>query len=316
MFAEFINPYGVRSASKADSETSSDRLSQFGTARDYPDFVLQNESFWYEEKDEGCFMTPSFGAFDPFGCPSEDKFVMSSESNKEFVNPMALSGNIERFQSETSINYTDKSCLFHVASLGDVNVLQETDSDNFDEPTKSRGYFKGELEDSFAYDCSLPLYQCGSGVGGFYVQGPLEDKSVDPNLTHPHDLQIEIVRKDLEISDSTFKLGVNKNSRNFIAKSGSNDLAEGFKGTSVQESNDVESFSFPTDKGDCEMKYERRAGKDHHEPQAGINEEDASADDNWFCHTNEDEYEVFNLRIIHRKNRYFSFGSFFFQTLN
>ncbi|KAK4579529.1 hypothetical protein RGQ29_029268 [Quercus rubra] len=81
--SEFINPYGVRSTSQDASEVSSENLSQFGTARDYPDFDLQNDLFWYDEKDNGDFMTPSYEGPDFFGCPSEDKFVMTSENKKQ-----------------------------------------------------------------------------------------------------------------------------------------------------------------------------------------------------------------------------------------
>lgn len=88
--SEFVNPYGLNSASQANSDTSSDRLSQFGTARDYPDFEMQNDLFWHEEKDEDDFMTPCFAGSDFYGCPSQDKFVTTLEMEKTSKNSVAF----------------------------------------------------------------------------------------------------------------------------------------------------------------------------------------------------------------------------------
>ncbi|EEF28999.1 ATP binding protein, putative [Ricinus communis] len=117
--SEFTNPYGLRSASQANSETSSDRLSQFGTARDYPDFDLQNDFYWYDEKDEGNFMTPSFNALDYLGGPSEDKFVMTSETVNQSENSLGLYGNTEEFEVEANDDYLDQPCLFNMKSSKD-----------------------------------------------------------------------------------------------------------------------------------------------------------------------------------------------------
>ncbi|PWA68661.1 protein kinase superfamily protein [Artemisia annua] len=85
MFTEFTNPYGIQTVKGASSHASSDRLSQFGTARDYHEFDMQNDLNWYREKDEDYAM-PSFFDSDPFGGPSEDKFVMTSEKeNLELI---------------------------------------------------------------------------------------------------------------------------------------------------------------------------------------------------------------------------------------
>nr|GEW36165.1 protein kinase superfamily protein [Tanacetum cinerariifolium] len=44
--SEFTNPYGIRTVKGASSHASSDRLSQFGTARDYHEFDMQNDLNW------------------------------------------------------------------------------------------------------------------------------------------------------------------------------------------------------------------------------------------------------------------------------
>ncbi|GER54670.1 kinase family protein [Striga asiatica] len=59
--SEFTNPYGIRPS----SQSSSDRLSQFGTARNYLDFDMQNDLFWYKEKDDDFY--------------AEDKYITTVE---------------------------------------------------------------------------------------------------------------------------------------------------------------------------------------------------------------------------------------------
>ncbi|KAL8050215.1 hypothetical protein ABFX02_06G068300 [Erythranthe guttata] len=72
--SDFINPYGFRVARTA-SQASSDRLSdQFGTARDYPDFDMQNDLFWYKQKDED---------YDFDIDTSEDKFITTTTQTGE-----------------------------------------------------------------------------------------------------------------------------------------------------------------------------------------------------------------------------------------
>lgn len=57
---EFTNPYGFCSSSHVNSEASSDRLSEFGTAPAFHDVGMQTDLYWYEGRHEGCFMTPCF----------------------------------------------------------------------------------------------------------------------------------------------------------------------------------------------------------------------------------------------------------------
>ncbi|KAI3809143.1 hypothetical protein L1987_25113 [Smallanthus sonchifolius] len=82
--SEFTNPYGMRTLKGASSHASSDRLSQFGTARDYHEFDMQNDLNWYREKDEDYAMPSCFEYnSDPFRGPSEDKFVMTFEKENQ-----------------------------------------------------------------------------------------------------------------------------------------------------------------------------------------------------------------------------------------
>ncbi|KAF2319117.1 hypothetical protein GH714_013434 [Hevea brasiliensis] len=215
--SEFTNPYGLCSGSQDNSETSSDRLSQFGTARDYPGLDLQNDLYWYDERDEGYFMTPSFNGPDCIGGPSEDKFVMTSGTVNQFENPQSLFDKTEGFETEANNDFLDKPCLFNVTSVKDKNEAQAMDFYHFD------------------------------------------------NGNHPE--------------------GAHSNS----------DLFENYK-----SSTEIISNGF----ADYEVGNGREANGEADELKTAADEDgEVTADELLMFDTQEDEYEVFDLRIIHRKNR-------------
>ncbi|KAM1655664.1 hypothetical protein EV2_008111 [Malus domestica] len=118
--SEFTNSYGVRSTSPSGSQASSDKFSQFGTARDYHDFDMQNDLFWHDEKDDGDFMTLCFEGPDFFACPTEDKFIMTSDTDKGNEKMLDLNHKSEAFQPEISLDCLDKSCLTNVSPVDDT----------------------------------------------------------------------------------------------------------------------------------------------------------------------------------------------------
>ncbi|XP_042025965.1 dual specificity tyrosine-phosphorylation-regulated kinase 2-like [Salvia splendens] len=79
--SDFTNPYAIHTT-RPGSQASSDRLSQFGTARDSRDFDMQNDALWYKEDDGDYVMPPLFDGRDFDGDPSEDKFVMSMQAEE------------------------------------------------------------------------------------------------------------------------------------------------------------------------------------------------------------------------------------------
>ncbi|OAY38404.1 probable serine/threonine-protein kinase dyrk2 isoform X2 [Manihot esculenta] len=168
--SEFTNPYGLRSASQANSETSSDRLSQFGTARDYPHLDLQNDLYWYDERDEGNFMTPSFNGPDYFGGPSEDKFVTTSEAVNHFENPLSLYNKAKGFEAEAANDFLDKPCLFNMTSVKDKNEAQAMDSYHFD----NGNHPEGDIERS---DGSVPVCKSCAREEGNYALGHGKNKN-------------------------------------------------------------------------------------------------------------------------------------------
>ncbi|KAF7830939.1 dual specificity tyrosine-phosphorylation-regulated kinase 2-like isoform X2 [Senna tora] len=239
MFEEFINPYGVHSSSQNDSESSSDRLSQFGTARDYPEFDMQNEAYWYDEKDDENFMTPSFEVPDFFSCQSEDKFVMTSQTANWHENPLSISYVSEGFQIEGNDDCMDKACLFTRSFEGDENVTCLTD------------------------------YCCEDKEG--QLEGEFLEKEIHLNGTHS-----KVVAK--------FSASENTMSQTFDYFT-NNDICKGSKGSY-----------------DLNVKDGRELSEECQESD-GVADGENITDDELLKYTHEDNYEVFDLRIIHRKNR-------------
>ncbi|KAK9063362.1 hypothetical protein SSX86_017232 [Deinandra increscens subsp. villosa] len=233
--SEFTNPYGIRTTRRNSSHASSDRLSQFGTARDYHDFDLQNDVNWYTERDEDYAMPPLFDNSDPFSGPTEDKFVMSSdkenqdENRQPFLDPM-----LDPFGQTNDL---DKPWPLTLTPFGyvkdgvegiNLNDFQEIDTGHKTDVCKSC-----LEENKISCDCYL-------------VEG---SKSA-------HELKNHLGGKG---EDFDF-----------------NSNSEGIDERNLQE-------------------------HDESDP-AKVKEGDPDATN--LNYANEDEYEVFDLRIIHRKNRF------------
>ncbi|TKY56869.1 Serine/threonine-protein kinase ppk15 [Spatholobus suberectus] len=298
--AEFINPYGIRSSSQTqnDSESSSERLSQFGTARDYHDFDMQNEPYWYNEKDDDYFMTPSFEGPDFFACQSEDKFVMTAETENQHDN-LELDYNYEESQLEGNSNggYMDKACLYNHSSVGDGNVTYSEGYSNVDNKDQFEGELDGKAEKhTVACSCEIPF--CKSSPGS------RDSCSLDPtNFSYPNlkeirlnDFRLKVVG-DFNSFDSTSELTMNQ-SFDYYTR---NDSSKEYKGPY--------DLTIKVTENDLPIRldtYKARDGgelaEECQDPEIAADGEDTT-DDELLKYTQEEEYEVFDLRIIHRKNR-------------
>ncbi|KAJ6909803.1 hypothetical protein NC652_020713 [Populus alba x Populus x berolinensis] len=285
--SEFSNPYGLHSTSQANSETSSDRLSQFGTARDYPDFDMQNDSYWYDEKEEGHFMTPSFNGPDYFGCPSEDKFVMTSETGKQFENSLGLYDKSEG-EIEGNIDYLDKQCLYNVTS---VNNKNEAQSMNYHHDFDKKNQLEGDIDrdSSSAHNCKF-----FTETGGIYGKNSVDciySSSKGPDLD---DFQLKVGESPTDYDTVPVHME-NKNANYYGIKGSKSDWIEGFKSTSGIVENGIDDFEVGDGGG---------VNAEAHELAAATGGEDVNANELLMYYNQEDEYEVFNLRVIHRKNRF------------
>ncbi|KAL3650271.1 hypothetical protein CASFOL_006674 [Castilleja foliolosa] len=222
--SEFTNPYGIRTT-RPSSQSSSDRLSQFGTARDYPDFDIQNNLFWYKEKDEDFTMPHHFDGHDFYGDSTEDKFVTTVGSIKYVQNP----------KNEAYQDYYE---------LGELLKLEQNDEKCGD------------------YSCSDSRCACcnnnnnnGESVYSDPVVNEHHVKTLGEIFTESEKMDFDEVKKD-------------------------------------EGQNGKEKYEFMYD--------EVVAGESDR-----LNEEDGAMFDDELAiyESREDDFEIFNLRIIHRKNR-------------
>ncbi|KAJ8769417.1 hypothetical protein K2173_002907 [Erythroxylum novogranatense] len=279
--SEFINPYGLRSASQANSESSSERLSQFGTARDYPDFDMQNDLFWCDEKDDNCFMTPSFQGAGYYCSPSEDKFVMSSETRRQYGSPENTYRRHEGFV-ETSNDYFENPCLLN-------NALDE------ESEAQAKDYISCKIEDlqrGLEEDKgSVSLCKCHSEGCQIYFKDPVDNIYSNSKQSDFDDFQLK--HRDLcSYWNIDPKHEENKRTDYSSEKIFNSDSIEGFKNLS----------EFIPNVLDHEVGDGREIYGEVEEARApAFGEVD---DDELLMYSQpEDEYEVFSLRIIHRKNR-------------
>ncbi|XP_024991707.1 dual specificity tyrosine-phosphorylation-regulated kinase 4-like [Cynara cardunculus var. scolymus] len=258
--AEFTNPYGIRTTRGVSSQASSDRLSQFGTARDYHEFDLQNDLNWYRERDEDYAMPPSFDNSDPFSGPTEDKFVMTAEKENQDENRQPFFDPILDPFEQTI--YLDKPW-----------------------PLTSIGYVKDGVKVTDYYD-----------LDGKCVEQDLNGATMYSSLKG-----IEL--KDSQENNTGCKSDVCSSCLKENKRSCDCNLVGGSKNThesQIQEGQKDVDFNVNSDSEDG---YKRNLDEDR-EHAAELKGGDADAtNDELLMYANEDEYEVFELRIIHRKNR-------------
>lgn len=273
--ADFTNPYGVGAAAGASSQASSDRLSQFGTARDYHEFDMQNDLYWYKEKEEDYVMPPSMGNLDTFAGPSEDKYVMTFEMQNESG---SLQHETEIFLSTGKTNHSD-------------NLWPFDSMDSVKDGGQDKDYYN--LDDSV------------------HLDGAVKD---DKNILFDHDIYGEypvvhglMTRK--EKGEDFFLHGVTRNRPNeriLAMENGTdkNNVYEDFKSTTIMHNPVFEKGSYADTSGNDEANYDKEIGRGSLEHESADDEGGEVAGDELIHSTIEEDYEVFNLRIIHRKNRF------------
>ncbi|KAJ0764460.1 putative protein kinase CMGC-DYRK-PRP4 family [Helianthus annuus] len=252
--SEFTNPYGIKTTRGISSQASSDRLSQFGTARDYHEFDLQNDINWYTERDEDYAMPPSFDNSDPFSGPTEDKFVMSSdkenqdENHQPFIDPI-----VDPFGQT---NYLDKPW-----------------------PLTSIGYVKDGVKVTDYYD-----------FDGKFVEQDLNGNGINLKDFQEIDTRLRTDAcsscfEENKISCDCYLVGESKNTHEPKDQTGEKDV------------------DFDLD-SNTEDNFERSLQEHHESDATKVKEGDRDAtNDELLIYANEDDYEVFELRIVHRKNR-------------
>ncbi|KAL0452728.1 UNVERIFIED_CONTAM: DYRK-family kinase pom1 [Sesamum latifolium] len=238
--SEFTNPYGIRTT-RPTSQASSDRLSQFGTARDYPDFDMQTDLFWYKEKDEDYAMPPSL----------EVEILMATPDN---------------LKDEAYKDYYELGEHFRLEESGDRHDGHCTN-----------------------YSCSAPLCACCNGAGTVYAHDLKEHKLGNLKVT---DENGDGTRTQFAENDTSFANERNSTYDWFGGFGNNLDVGTVKKDSQLNENDDYDFI------------YDQVIASKKREPKVAVDEENgATSDELLLYETKEDDYEIFNLRIIHRKNR-------------
>ncbi|PIA32265.1 hypothetical protein AQUCO_04500097v1 [Aquilegia coerulea] len=292
----FINPYGIRSGTRLKSEVSSS--ADFGTARDYRDSDLLNDIFWYDEKDDDYLKHSAFGRTDFFSCPTEDKFVTTSEIEGGYDEPSGLRFASEGFHSETSFNCLDKSMDYE-------DAFKEKDCYHLDERIQPEQDMEPGLKHGTqTYDSSVTLCDCCTRLKEYHggkseychQLNTLEDDLSGTELSHVCGLSSDC---DYVLENKRNDNFITFNERHLKINDGEELQQESGLHSVVAEKS---SLSYK----DCD--YEREDGKEtageSYNPVTVVDTEECNTPDELHLYkSHEDEYEVFNLRIIHRKNK-------------
>ncbi|XP_026426414.1 dual specificity tyrosine-phosphorylation-regulated kinase mbk-2-like isoform X1 [Papaver somniferum] len=293
----FTNPYGLLSTDHVSSDSSSDRLSQFGTARDYHDSDLLNDMFWHDDK--GYI---GGGGKDFFSCRSEDKFVTTSGGMGQYEQNSGLDFASGGFHSVTSIN-SGELLLRNNSLVDDTDDVVVKDCYHWYEASQRGIGDEAGLESGAENNCLVPVYDSSIGLEG--LQAGESDN--DNDLITMKELaliegQLKTFGETPSIHDSTAGKARNESSSDKdLTKSDGEEYQKEF---GLQLQTTAQPFQPYGDDGYESEDGKETTGEELHDPEvAGDEENSATPNELSICEHVEDEYEVFNLRIIHRKNR-------------
>ncbi|KAL5995590.1 hypothetical protein ACLOJK_025654 [Asimina triloba] len=356
--SDLVNPFGRWSAThqNGSEDDSSDSLSQFGTAREYNDAEMLNDSLWANDRRGVQLRQPCFEAADDSGCLSEDKYVMTVDAEEKYMRDMTgldlVSGG---FNSATSIN-----CLDDVGCpLSSIDTARDTGKDpphsrvldTITTPicsccSKVKESYRLESEEGYYSWCGeeikephIPLYRScyelmadepnslqSTQLDKF--QSKLEDKcpsvSLEQNVKFcsEHDVNSsrhssrnkeDLVRsspeKELQMLDSMVAARSASTNGGSPSNYKSNRRRSKIQKDEVKDSMQDSSMQFHNAEKACmpdgNWEYERGGDRE----MIGGNgtnrdtEENGIDSDVHMLENQEEEYEIFDLRIIHRKNR-------------
>ncbi|GAA0140930.1 protein modifying enzyme [Lithospermum erythrorhizon] len=291
--SEFTNPYGIRTTTRASSRASSDRMSQFGTARDYPDFDMEDDQYWYKEKDEDYLMPPLFRGPDSSGDPGEDKFIMTIETGKHSEYQKNSNHVAGGSQSKGESDYLDFQWP--------ISLVDDVKDDIFrkgflrDRAFQHEGFLEKGFEDYMDNGCFT--------VDGVF-HGDSADALRDLKLTEDNDEVKRAKEQSQTRYDTHFLTTLSNTPYCFNSISDLNDsLPNDNKSYSLEDYMQSARNTLEPDagKGD-QLDYMRSAGNTL-EPDVAYEKGDADSEELVMYDNIENDYEIFHLRIVHRKNR-------------
>ncbi|XP_042406790.1 cyclin-dependent kinase G-1-like isoform X1 [Zingiber officinale] len=320
--SELLNPYGVWSPARSRSdEESTDGHSNFGTAREY-------NNYWYDDQLGGYYDNPFFVQNDSERLHMEDKFIMSREEKNLFENEthdtfdvLANDHRHEHDDVDCQGCANIYNCPFPICNC--CNGSKNCESGEVAEMVRSTSfaiYGRYQVLD----DQTERLDECGENQFNFIRKHDHPDTIVlEHDLFHDKS-QVEgkecsgsdLAAEKLQtlnanaVADSGFTKSDTKIYKDIVGDSYARDLI--FLGKRDDGELQRESFSLPTleevSKQDANSAYghgdDKTVDKKLEESEAVDGELEGDIGDKLHFHaSSDDELEVFNLRIIHRKNR-------------
>ncbi|KAJ4978980.1 hypothetical protein NE237_009760 [Protea cynaroides] len=290
------NPYAVWPEGRLESEASSDRLSEFGTARDYYDSDILYDTYWYSEKDGEYPKSSSFGGPDFFSYPSDEKYLTALEAEKQCDRLFGIKYAAEGFYSVTSINCLDKACL-NDAPMD--NVVPVPEHYQWNENVQRKHVEAGLKDRTGCCGPADPLCNCCKGEKDYY-HGEYEDLKY-PDLK---DIQLNVAPECTFYCDSKSEHKGNETSNHSINKCATDNVDMKFyKYTNLHIEASKNACQPYGDNDYVIGDGGEMVGEPDESGIAGDAEDCASPIEHPSYDIDKDSYEIFNLRVIHRKNR-------------
>lgn len=352
--SELVNPFGLWSpnARIKSEDDSSERHSEFGTARDYNDPGIWNDMYWYNERDGGLCKQQCCEGMEASSCLSEDKFVMTVGEDVQFGTTSGVGSSLVQggFHSMTSINCLDNPAHLFTsddASMDDwkdrpdTKLLERAPTPLCDCCSGQKGC--SELESGNVgcdYGDKEQLGESDISLYGCCYELMSDDRKSLQDIGGLEEFTAKIVNEcptavswELNVTGysnhDTMSLGNNKQDSvpEFLEKrlqvldsmvSERTSSTSGDSPSNIKMNIDFNSSNkniFENTIGDDNASPSNRNYKNYEtggitpirEPQDDGTtiggEEHATAIELQMYDNHEDEYEIFDLRIIHRKNR-------------
>ncbi|KAG6735046.1 hypothetical protein I3842_01G301000 [Carya illinoinensis] len=175
------------------------------------------------------------------------------------------------------------------------------DYDNFGRKCDPGEGIQEQTKGVTTYDCLAPFYTYSVGAGGYYGDNLANGSYTSSKETDLNGSQLKVVGNIPTDCGAAAQDKIRKTG--YSAKRGcSNDWVEGFKDSHHFNVKVAEKDFIPNGVDSYEFGDGGKVNSEPSKPEAAAEGEDF-IDDLLMYDTHEDEYEVFDLRIIHRKNR-------------
>ncbi|CAL9051562.1 unnamed protein product [Musa banksii] len=314
--SELLNPYGVWSPARARSDDeSTDQHSEFGTAREY-------NNYWYDDQYGGCHNDPFLVMSDPGRSHSQDKFILSTEGKEQFKKRATFGFASSDHDDEGCEGCVEiYSCPFPICDCCRGSKMHDNgEVADMIRSSSSAIYGRYQILD----DHTEMLDECGGDEfqsirvnerpetvlehDFFHNGNPVEDKECSESGLPDKELQMF----DNNAADDSNRLNYdpthNKDLRGdscnrnliFVNKMDDEELQkESYSMPPSEEEASKQDVNYPYGFGDYGT-----IGRDLEDSRAVVLEgEDGMDDELQLYNSCEDEMEVFDLRIVHRKNR-------------